>query len=93
MPPRIGVSRNACWFTQLPRKPTEFWEILRPNRLTSLIFRAILRQFQHLEIDKQSPQPEIMTWIPPEFEAAKIPEEEKYEGTAVDANVLKGCEL
>ncbi len=34
-----------------------------------------------------------MVWIDPEFEIATIPEDEKYEGTEVDANVLKGCEL
>lgn len=35
-------------------------------------------------------RPEAMVWIDPEFEAATIPEDEKYEGTEVDANVVTG---
>jgi hypothetical protein len=31
-----------------------------------------------------------MVWIDPEFVAPTIPEDEKYEGTEIDANVLKG---
>ena len=31
-----------------------------------------------------------MVWIDPEFEAPTVPEDEKYEGTEVDANILKG---
>lgn len=34
-----------------------------------------------------------MVWIDPEFVGATIPEDEQYEGTEVDANVLKGCTL
>lgn len=31
-----------------------------------------------------------MVWIDAEFEAPTIPEEERYQGTEVDANILKG---
>ena len=31
-----------------------------------------------------------MPWVDPEFEVPGIPEEERYEGTEVDENVLKG---
>ena len=31
-----------------------------------------------------------MVWVDPEFDAPTIPENEKYEGAEVDANVLKG---
>ena len=34
-----------------------------------------------------------MVLLPPGFEAATIPENDKYEGIEVDANVLKGYEL
>jgi hypothetical protein len=33
---------------------------------------------------------DTMVWIDPEFEAPTIPEDEKYEGTELDANILKG---
>jgi len=31
-----------------------------------------------------------MVWVDPEFDVPTIPENEKYEGAEVDANVLKG---
>ena len=31
-----------------------------------------------------------MVWIDPKFKAPTIPEDEKYQGTELDANILKG---
>ena len=33
-----------------------------------------------------------MVWIDPEFELPTLTDDEKYEGTEVDANVLKGMD-
>jgi hypothetical protein len=35
-------------------------------------------------------QAATMVWIDPEFMAPTVPDDEKYEGTEVDANVLQG---
>lgn len=84
-----------------PNKPIEFQEmpaLACPrhdcwSQLHTLLSSLVLCSSNFGILKSTIHQPETMVWIDPEFEAPTIPEDEKYEGTEVDANVLKGCEL